>query len=258
MYCQNVSGHKCCRVFVPAPKLVILFATIHHVLLYMLKRQLTRDDIIVIVSNLLPVYGVWFLGWSPTEAFIVYALETIIVGILTLLKLAIATAVRKTDLWYNNGVTSKVSGLFFMLFFTLHFGLFAAVQMSLFSASAGIVPPGSGGPLHFFFHWYDYINKDIAIMLSVFLVSYIARTFVPFIVNEEYKNVSMMRLMFQPYGRILIQQFTVILGSMFLTLGFGKAFILIFALFKIFFEVYIHVDKMINKSMEEAEKKSGS
>jgi Family of unknown function (DUF6498) len=165
--------------------------------------------------------------------------------------------IRKTDLWYNGATTSRVSGLLFMFFFTLHFGLFACVQMSIFSESAGIAPTGTGGPLHFFFHWYDYINRDIAIMLSVFVISYVARTFIPFIVNEDYKNISMMRLMFQPYGRIFIQQFTVILGSMFLTFGFGKVFILIFALFKIFFEVYIHFDKFIDKAMEEAEKKTG-
>jgi len=62
--------------------------------------------------------------------------------------------------------------------------------------------------------------------------------------------------MFQPYGRIFIQQFTVILGSMFLTFEGGKAFILIFALAKILFDVYVNFDNAIDKAMAEAEKKS--
>jgi hypothetical protein len=220
------------------------------------KRKLTREDIILIITNLIPVYGVWFEAWSPTDAFIVYALETIIIGAMTLLKLLVLTIVRRKDDWYTGESRIKVSGLVFMLFFILHYGLFVAVQTSLFSEAANIVPPGKG-LLYFFFHWYNYINEDISIMLGAFIVSYLARSFIPFIVTGEYKNQSMMRVMFQPYGRILIQQFTVILGSMFLTFSFGKAFILVFALIKIFFEVYLNLDQLIDKSTAEVERKSG-
>jgi len=78
--------------------------------------------------------------------------------------MGVMTVARKTDTWYNEGSSSKVSGLLFMLFFTLHYGLFVAVQTSIFSQSANIVPSGKG-LLYFFFHWYSYINEDIAIML---------------------------------------------------------------------------------------------
>jgi len=219
------------------------------------KRKLTKEDFILIIAHLIPVYGVWFLGWNAVDAFIVYALETLIVGFLTILKLSVITLFRKNDTWYNEGSSTKVSGIFFILFFILHFGLFAAVQTSIFSQSANITPPGSG-LLHFFFHWYSYINEDIAIMLSGFVVSYLIRGFIPFIINAEYKTISMARVMFQPYGRIFIQQFTVILGSMFLELGWGKAFILIFAIVKIFFEIYINLDHVIDKSMADFEKEN--
>jgi len=223
----------------------------------MFYRKLTRGDIFLIAANLIPVYGVWFLGWSATEAFIVYALETLIMGIMTLLKMGVVTLARGKDTWYNEGSPTPVSGFFFMFFFTLHYGLFAAVQTSIFSQSAGITPSGSG-LLYFFFHWYAYINEDTGIMLSGFVVSYFTRSFVPFIVTGEYKTISMMRLMFQPYGRIFIQQFTVILGSMFLSFGFGKGFILLFALIKIIFEVYVNFDGIIGKTMTELEKNSGN
>ena len=218
----------------------------------MIKRKLSRDDIFIIVSNLIPVYGVWFHGWSAVEVFIVYALETIIIGILTLLKLGIVTLYRGKDTWDNEGSSPKVSGLFFMLFFLIHFGLFAAVQTTIFSQAAGITPANSG-PMHFFFHWYEYINQDIAWMLGGFVLSYLARSFFPFIIKGEYKTISMMQLMFQPYGRVFIQQFTVIVGSMFLNFGLGKGFILVFAMAKILFEVFVDFEGMINKSMKEME-----
>ena len=219
----------------------------------MFKRKLTQSDILLIVANLVPVYGVWFLGWNAVEAFIVYALETLIIGMLTVLKMIIVTLVRYKHPWYNNGTSTPVSGFFFIVFFILHYGLFAAVQSTIFSETANITPPGSG-TMHFFFHWYEYINKDIATMLGAFVFSYLVKSFVPFIVTREYRTISMMRLMFQPYGRIFIQQITVIIGSMFLSFGFGKGFILVFAVAKIFFDVYVNFDRIIDKSMAEAEK----
>jgi len=222
----------------------------------MIKKKLTRGDFILIAANLVPVFGVWFLGWSATDAFIVYALETLIAGVITLMKLAVITIVRKKDLWYNQGNSTQVSGLFFMLFFTLHFGLFAAVQTSIFSQFAHITRAGAG-LMDFFFHWYAYINNDIAIMLGGLVVSYLVRSFIPFIVSGEYKRVSMTMVMFQPYGRIFIQQFTVIIGSMFLSFGFDKGFILVFAIVKIFFEVYVRFDGIINKAMTDMEKDAG-
>lgn len=223
----------------------------------MFKRKLKRADIILIVANLIPVYGVWFLGWSAVEVFTVYAMETLIVGLLTLLKMAIVALYRRNHTWYNNGTATKMSGLFFMFFFLVHYGLFAAVQTTIFSQTAGITPSDSG-LFHFFLHWYEYINKDIGMMLAGFVISYLARSFVPFIVTGEYKTIPMMKLMFQPYGRIFIQQFTVIVGSMFLSFGFGKGFVFVFAIVKIIFEVYVDFEGLINKSMAEMEKQSKS
>jgi hypothetical protein len=219
------------------------------------RKKLSFADLLLISANLLPVYGVWFLGWSATEAFIVYALETLIVGALTVVKMGVITTVRKKDEWYANGGVTRQSGLFFILFFIMHFGLFALVQTSIFSGSAGINPPNSG-MFHFFFHWYDYINEVIGYMLAGFIISYIVRDFIPFILNGDYKTKPLMLVMFQPYGRIFIQQFTVILGSMFLSLGLGKIFILIFAAAKIGFELFINYDKLLQKAEDKMKKNS--
>ncbi|MGB3008110.1 MAG: DUF6498-containing protein [Chitinophagaceae bacterium] len=221
----------------------------------MLNRKLSKADLLLIAANLIPVLGVWFLGWSATDAFIVYALETMIVGILTVLKMLIITLYKGKDEWHANGSTTLQSGFFFIFFFILHFGLFALVQTTIFSQSAHITPPGSG-MMHFFFNWYSYINADIAYMLAAFIISYIARSLIPFVLNGEYKTIPLMLVMFQPYGRILIQQFTVILGSMFLNLGLGKVFILVFAAAKIAFELFIDYDKLLNKARTDLKKDS--
>jgi hypothetical protein len=212
-----------------------------------------RSDYIVIAANLIPVYGVWFEGWSARDVFIAYALETLILGIFTVIKLLITSVFRKNDLWYANGVASKVSGPVFILFFLFHYGLFAAVQTSMFSVASGINPLNSNF-FHFFLHWYDYINRDTVVMLCGFAVSYLIGHLLPFLLKQEYRTTPMMTLMFQPYGRIFIQQIIVILGSMFLVFKFDKGFILVFALVKIFFEVYVHLDRIFNKVLNALEK----
>ncbi len=220
-----------------------------------LKRKLTWNDLLIIAANLVPVIGVWFFGWSAVEAFIVYALETLLVGVITVLKLLTLTIYRRTDTWYNHGNKMMVGGLFFILFFIVHYGMFAAIQTTIFSQVAGIVPKNKG-MMHFFFHWYEYVNREILIMLGGMAVSHLARVFIPFLVNGEYKKASMMRVMFEPYGRIFIQQITVIVGSMFLSFGLGKVFILIFAAVKTIFEVLVDYEGFISKSLTELDKKT--
>jgi hypothetical protein len=223
----------------------------------MIKRTLTQSDYFLIAANLLPVIGAWFWNWDPKQVFMVYCLETVIIGLFNLLKMGIVTAVRKKDMWYNAGSSKMVSGLFFMLFFLVHYGMFVAIQTGLFIQVSQIGKDYHIGFFDFFLNWPKYIGKDAYIMLAGFVVSYGFKMLWDFILKGEYKTISMMKLMFQPYMRIFIQQFTVIIGSIFVGFGAGKVFILIFACIKIFFELYIDYEGILNKGVKEMEKESG-
>ena len=213
------------------------------------KRHLTQGDWSLIIANLIPVIGVLFFNWSAKEVFLVYCLETIIIGLFTLLKLLITgLLVRPKDVWQNQGAVSRQPFWFFMLFFILHYGLFVAVQMGIFFSVSGIGDQHGITFLNFFSKWPSLLTNEAYIMLGFFIVSYGFRLTTDFILTGEYKTASLGYLMFQPYGRILIQQVTVILGSMFLSFGAGRVFILIFALIKIFFEVFMDFDLIIKKA----------
>lgn len=223
----------------------------------MFKRDLTPSDYFLIAVNLLPIVGVWSWNWNPKEIFLVYCLESIIMGILTLTKMGIVTIIRKKDNWYNNGSTTQQSGLFFMLFFLVHYGIFVGVQMSIFFSVSGIGEGHHLNAFNFFYKWPVLLSRDSILMLGAFVFCYGFKMIVDFIYSGQYKTIPLSLLMFQPYGRIFIQQITVIVGSMFLSFGAGKIFILIFALVKIYFEVYINFDGLLNKSMKEMESESG-
>jgi Family of unknown function (DUF6498) len=220
-----------------------------------LNRKLTASDYSLIIANLVPVVGVWGWGWSPKEVFLVYCLETIIVGIFTLVKMGIVTAIRKRDTWYVNESTSQQPGILFMLFFIMHYGLFVMVQMGIFFGVSGMMDKESHvNAFNFFYKWPQLISADPLIMLGTFVLFYTYRLIVDFIQTRQYRTISMTRLMLQPYGRIFIQQLTVIIGSMFLVFGAGKIFILIFALVKIYCELYFTFERQMDETMTKMEK----
>jgi len=223
----------------------------------MLKRKLTQSDYYLIAVNLLPVAGVWIWDWNPKEVFLVYCLETIMIGIFTLVKMGIVTATRKTDTWYNGSSRTNQSGLFFMFFFLLHYGIFTGVQMGIFFGVSRIGEGSNSTALNFVYKWPKLLSLDSLVMFLVFVSFYGFKMIVTFIRSGEYRTIPMMLLMFQPYGRIFIQQITVIIGSMFLTFGAGKIFILIFALIKIFVELYFDFDAILRKGFKGIENKSG-
>lgn len=223
----------------------------------MLKGSLTRSDYFLIAANLVPVFGAIFFNWNPKEIFLVYCLETIIIGILNLVKMGIVTVVRKTDLWYNQGTTTKQSGLFFMFFFLMHYGLFVAVQMGIFLGASDIGEGTNITIFNFFYKWPQLITKDSLIMLATFAIGYGFKMIYDFLRSGEYKTIPLMIVMFQPYGRIFIQQFTVIAGSMFLSFGAGKIFIIVFAGVKIFFDILVNFDRILGKAMTDMKKESG-
>lgn len=217
----------------------------------MIKKSLKRSDYFLIAANLVPVAGVWFWNWSPYEVFFAYCLETILIGVFNLLKMGIVTATRKTDIWYNGPSQTKQSGLFFMLFFLMHYGIFVAVQMGIFFGVSGISKGTGITAFNFFYKWPQLINNDSLIMIGVFVFVYGYKIVVDFILSRQFRTIPMMFLMFQPYGRIFVQQFTVILGSIFLSFGAGKIFILIFAIIKIFFEMLFDFGGILNKAMSD-------
>ena len=144
-----------------------------------------------------------------------------------------------------------------MLFFLVHYGMFVAIQTGLFIQVSGIGKQFHLGFFDFFLHWPQYLGKDAYYMLAGFIISYGFSMVWNFLRPGQYRTISMSQLMFQPYGRIFIQQITVILGSMFLVFGAGKIFILIFAFVKILFEVYINYDGIMNKAIQDMKIESG-
>ncbi len=213
----------------------------------MFKRKLTTGEFALILVNLVSLYGVWFEGWDARQVFLVYCLETIIIGVFNVLKMAAVTIfVKPKEEWQNGSSNSLQSGWFFILFFIMHYGIFVFVQTQIFFAVSGLVKDNS------IFWKYAQIpallGRDGSLLLLIFVAYYLMQTVYEFFIRGRYKTVSLGRLMFEPYGRIIIQQFVVIIGSIFLTFGAGKMFILIMVMVKIFFEVFFNFGRILEQT----------
>ncbi|MBC7848962.1 MAG: hypothetical protein H7Y31_04470 [Chitinophagaceae bacterium] len=214
----------------------------------MLKKRLSPSELLLIAVNLIPVWGVWFEGWDPREVFFVYCLETVIIGLFTLVRFAIAGSVKKTDVWNKTETTvTKMPTLFFMVFFLIHYGFFVAVQLTIFLEVSGAERSfGISNPWQFVTNFTTYLSKPNQWLLLAFVISYGFVMIKDFLWTGAYKTTPLNVIMFEPYGRIFVQQFTVIVGSMFLGFGAGKAFITIFVLFKLLVDVLIDYRRIIS------------
>jgi hypothetical protein len=216
----------------------------------LLKRKFREADWFLVAANLLPVYGVWFMKWNAREIFLVYCLETIIIGFFTLIKLGIVTTIRKKGLWENYGSRTMVPGIYFIVFFLLHYGLFVSIQTSLFLGIISMHEDYTPSILHLIFHPFQYLDRNGWLLFCAFVFSYGYENLYGFISKNEFRTKSFERIMFEPYLRIFIQQFAVTTGAFFVVFGVSKVFILAFAIVKIFFTVCLDYETAIQKAGE--------
>lgn len=216
----------------------------------MFKRKLTIPDFLLILVNLIPLLGVWFNEWNARQVFLVYCMETVIIGVINVLKMIFVTLfIKKEDVWENGGSTSMQSGWLFIFFFIFHYGFFVFIQTQIFFAVSSTIPGSS--LLTKYAKIPELLGPNGLILLLIFIAYYTMENLFGFFSSGTYKTISMGRLMFEPYMRIFVQQIVVIVGGIFLSFGAGKIFVVVFILTKIFFEVIINY----NRILEIAEKK---
>lgn len=219
----------------------------------MIKRKLTISQIILIGINFLPILGVWFQGWDAARIFLFYCLETILIGIFHVFKMILVIILSRpqedSDGSFRQKRTVFLMGLFLVVFFIMHYGIFVFVQTSMFFAISGVYKGDlfNLNPVTL----KQLLGREGMLMMIIFIAYYILQTIKEVSVFRIEKMSDVLKLMFQPYLRVFIQQFVLISGSLFLVFGLGEVFILIFILIKLYIEIRLNWNEKINKSLEE-------
>jgi len=161
---------------------------------------------VLVLANLVPLFGVLALGWSVSDIIFVYWAENVIVGLYTVLKmLAILSK------------TKEAVGLFLVPFFCVHYGIFTSVHgvfvISMFGfPETGLLPTAAALAAllasHGFSFYENFLKKEIEEDGSATVEINGVPTRVSGALNRSF---------WAPYPRIIVLHMTIILGGFFAT-----------------------------------------
>jgi len=166
---------------------------------------------ILLLVNLVPLWGVLYGGWGVFDVMVLFWAENIVIGLLNIVKMAMMIPLRKAY-----GMTALIP------FFTLHYGLFTLVH-GIFVFT--MFHPGSGidGSLDSALpHLTGALMSNLWIPILLLFVSHGLSVILNFILRQEYQRIEPNHLMVQPYGRVVILHMTILLGG-FLVMATGQA-----------------------------------
>ena len=172
-----------------------------------MKKYLTSKNLALLLINIVPLYGVLFLGWQAIIIILFYVAETIMVGVIHVFKMTALYIMNHNNpkaLAVDRSANSGVSGLGLIPFFIFHFGFFVFIQMMVFGGFTDQNLIKSFGML--FTGNYKYAMAIIFITKLTLLVSELFW-------DPEVETKLPDDVFFEPYLRIFVQQFMVILGG---------------------------------------------
>ncbi|MDA8968784.1 DUF6498-containing protein [bacterium] len=182
--------------------------------------------IALLIANLIPLWGVFFKGWSSQEVLIVYWLENVAVGLINIFKI----------LTNRHEKTLRPAALFLAVFFTVHYGIFTFVHGAfVFSELNGFTMMDATAGM-----------KQAFIDYNIVFLGFLASHLFSFVVNYhgkgEAKRLELAKVMFLPYPRIFVLHLTIILGGMLvMALGSPAALVVLLVILKTIGDVMLHL-----------------
>jgi hypothetical protein len=184
-----------------------------------------RSVAMLVLSNLVPLIGVWFFGWDRWSIVFLYWMESAVIGFYTILKMILAKGVPKKPV---TGLGSM--RLFLILFFMIHFGGFMIVHLALLTGAHMLITAIAGTG--------ESASSMFSMMLSggsSMFLSHGASFIMNYWLGREYERVTPAQVMISPYPRIVLMQFV----SFFCFILFAPEVVMV--LFKMMFDVLGHI-----------------
>jgi len=176
----------------------------------------------LILANLIPLFGVLYLGWDVGSLVVLYWSENLVTGAFTMLRMLVTGGARALPL---------------VLFFCLHYGGFCAVhgvvvlELTQFAAADSVEPAVQQwpGPLALVQQILAAAPTEFLWAVLALLLSHGASFLLLFLGQGEYRHSTLKQLMNAPYKRIVVLHVAVIAGG-FLVVKMGAPVGLLIAL----------------------------
>lgn len=190
---------------------------------------------------------------DPLTIVFAYFLETIIIGFIHLLKLWLVSKYGKQ----SADTHSQWKGVIWMLFFTMHYGLFIAIQSVFAFALFQISIPEFKVGFDVLYNYGIILHyTGMPIILATVIVNNIKYFYTNFWQNRQFKDYTPQSIFVKPYLRIFIQQFVVIIAFFFYLLfasGIIAASLLI--IFRLLVDLVLFSIKKDSRALELLTKK---
>lgn len=160
---------------------------------------------VVIFGNLIPLYGVIFWGWELFDIFYIYWAENVLIGFFVAARMLMVAAA-----W---GWVILIGSLFKVAFFTVHYGMFTwghgMILFEIFYKGQIDINENTEFLLGYMF---TRGNEIVLAMLGLLAVTTIKG--LHDILEDKREARLPDRIMFSPYGRILVLHVTIIFGGL--------------------------------------------
>jgi len=179
----------------------------------MKKIRLTYSTASLIAANLVPLSGVFMLGWDAAVIVLLYWLENIVVGIYNVIKMVVLKI-------YSRATILEL--IFFILFFCFHYGAFCAGHGILLVALFDIGTWTDGFMQHQSWRsllqviptYFRRVPFSESALPVVFLFLSHGMSFVQnYLGKKEYGFLTEPMLMLRPYQRVVILHLVVIAAA---------------------------------------------
>jgi hypothetical protein len=189
--------------------------------------------IAIILTNLIPIYGVLFMGWQVFPVMLLFWIENVIIGVSNVFKMFFASPAN---------VGQWVAKFFMIPFFCFHYGLFTLVHGLFIFVLFGGFMEGV-----FWLTKVDDVfgiiaNQQIGWAILALILSHTLSFVTNYIGKGEYKKSTVSELMSQPYGRVVILHITIIFsGFLVMELGSPVVGLVLLIILKTFVDIKAHL-----------------
>lgn len=207
--------------------------------------------LILILANLVPLYGVIFLGWKVFPLMLLFWAENVIVGVFNVFKMLFCKSEKS---WNWARKTAAIS------FFCVHYGIFTLVHgLFVFFLFGGWIDDDSifPGPS-------TVANAvggfQIVWGFLALFISHAASFVFNYIGKGEYKKSTLNQLMAEPYTRVVILHLTIIFGAFLMVLlGSPLGGLILLIAIKTFVDILAHLKqhRKLVPSLTQPEGKAG-
>ncbi len=193
------------------------------------------------LNALVLLIGVFYFGWKAEVVVIAYFLETIIIGFIHVCKMLMVNF--NSDIQKNEVPrdANAITGFAAIPFFMVHYFFFIFVQsVFIFGMLSTLIPKGNSSFDVFSNYAYLLSQQDILLAFLTLAFTNVALTLKNFVLPGAYRTTTINKMFFQPYLRIIIQQFATILAGFFiLIIGGSTAIALLIIGFRLFTDLLI-------------------